>query len=125
MKIIGNAVSFVILYLIFMCPTYILPYLGSNSAILGGAATALDGHVFTPATWIHLGSLLSLVVITWIRGSLSDKKWLIIFPVLAAAFDFLPMLNMIPLVPTIMHLLAMIVGVIGSKSAVYQNTANI
>ena len=59
----------------------------------------------------HLGSMLVLIAITWFRGNLVDKKWLVVFPILATVFDFVPTLNFIPLVPTVMHLLAIIMGV--------------
>jgi len=38
MKILGNAVVFVIAYVLLMLLTYYLPYLGSNSAVVGGLA---------------------------------------------------------------------------------------
>ena len=109
MKFLGNAVLFVALYLVFMIPTYYLPYLGSNSAVMGTVIIAEFG--FNPYFWLHLAALLALVVITWFRGVLIDKKWLLIFPLLATVFDLAPLLSAIPLVPTVMHLLAIILGV--------------
>lgn len=117
MKLLGNAVVFVILYVLFMLPTYYLPYLGSNSAVVGALGVATDAGI-NPAFWPHAGALFVLVIVTWFRGTLVDKKWLIIFPVLAAVFDLAPGLSSIPLVPTIMHLLAVILGVIEAKAAV-------
>jgi hypothetical protein len=114
MKFLGNTIVFVILYILCMLPTYYLPYLGSNSAVVAGAAAATNSGV-NPAFWAHLGFLFLLCVITWVRGSLIDKKWLIIFPILALSFDLIPGLSMIPLVPTVMHLLAIILGVAGVK----------
>ena len=109
MKFLGNAVVFVALYLVLMIPTYYLPYLGSNSAVMGAVIIAEVG--FNPYFWLHLAALLALVVITWFRGVLIDKKWLLIFPLLATVFDLAPVLSAIPLVPTVMHLLAIILGV--------------
>ncbi len=123
-KVLGNAVVFVILYVLFMLPTYYLPYVGSNSAVIGtlgqfgaavGDASPLKG--INPAFWLHLGSLIVLMVLAWFRGVVVDKKWLIIFPILAAIFDLAPALNLIPLVPTVMHLLAIILGVVVAKAA--------
>ena len=108
---------FVVLYTVFMIPTYLLPYFGSNSALLGATLAAGDAGVY-PLFWLHLGSLLALIVITWFRGAFVDKKWLVVFPVLGAVFDLVPTLNFIPLVPTVMHLLAIIFGVIGTSRAV-------
>ncbi len=115
MKYLGNAVVFVILYILFMLPTYFLPYLGSNSAMGAALGAAADAGI-NPAFWAHLGSLIILIVIAWFRGTFVGKKWLIIFPILAAVFDLMPGLSLIPLVPTIMHLLAIILGVIGGKT---------
>ena len=115
-KILGNAPVFVILYILFMIPTYYLPYVGSNSAVIGATAAAADAGVL-PAFWMHLGSLLVLIVITFFRGSLVDKKWLVIFPILATVFDLVPGLNLIPFIPTVMHLLAIIMGVAARKPA--------
>ncbi len=117
MKFLGNAAVFVTLYLLFMLPTYYLPYLGSNSAVIGAMGAAADAGV-NPAFWPHLGSLIVLVVVSWFRGVFVDKKWLIIFPILATVFDLAPGLSSIPLVPTVMHLLAIILGVVGAKATV-------
>ena len=106
MKFLGNAVVFAALYLVLMIPTYFLPYIGSNSAVIAAA----EPGIYLPF-WLHLAALLALVVITWFRGVLIDKKWLLIFPLLATVFDLTPLLSSIPLVPTAMHLLAIILGV--------------
>ncbi len=117
MKIFGNSVVFVLLYILFMLPTYYLPYLGSNSAVLNTAGMAVDAGM-NPAFWLHLGALIVLMVVIWFRSVLIDKKWLVIFPVLATVFDLVPGLSLIPLVPTAMHLCAMIIGVSGAKAVV-------
>mgnify|MGYP001379576383 CR=1 FL=1 len=112
MKYLANTFVFVTIYILFMLPTYYLPYLGSNSSavnVLGAAA----GEGLNPAFYFHLGALLVLLIITWIRGTYIRKKWLVIFPILASVFDLVPGLSMIPLVPTAMHLLAIILGVVG------------
>ena len=110
MKILGNAAIFVLIYIVFMIPTYLLPYLGSNSSIVNTAGVA-TGSGINPAAWAHVASMLILVVITWFRGSLVDKKWLIVFPILAMAFDFLPGLSFIPFIPTVLHIVAIVMGV--------------
>lgn len=110
MKFLGNVVVFVAVYLVFMIPTYYLPYKGSNSAVLGAIMATAEAGI-NPYFWLHLAALLVLVVIAWFRGVLIDKKWLLIFPLLATVFDLVPGLSSIPLVPTVMHLLAIILGV--------------
>ncbi len=110
-KILNHTVVFVSFYLAFMIPTYLLPYVGSNSAVLN-AAGASSGLGMNPAFWLHLLSLLVLLALAWFRGGNIDKKWLLIFPVIALVFDFVPGLSSIPLVPTVMHILTLILGVI-------------
>ena len=117
MKILGNVAVFIIVYLLFMMPTYVLPYLGSNSSVLNTAGAA-SGAGLNPALFVHVVALVILIAITYFRGKLIGKNWLIAFPILASAFDLLPVLSLIPFVPTLMHLLAIIFGVIGANSAV-------
>ena len=112
---VGAAV-YVIAYVILMIPTYILPYLGSNSYALNLSGVGL-GQGLSPQFWLHLCFLLALVVITWFRGSSIGKKWLVVFPFLALVFDLAPALNLVPFVPTVMHLLAIVLGVTGAASS--------
>ena len=114
-KALGNAPVFVIAYILFMLATYCLPYLGSNSAVVG-AVVAASGAGVTPAFWMHLGALLILCLLCLIRGAYVGKMWLVIFPILAAVFDLFPGLSAIPLIPTVMHLLAIILGVVGATA---------
>lgn len=114
-KALGNAPVFVIAYILFMLPTYYLPYLGSNSFALQGMSSAAGGGLST-LFWLHLGSMVVLCFLCWIRGQYVGKKWLLVFPVLAIVFDFVPGLSLIPMVPTIMHLLAIILGVVGTSA---------
>ena len=107
-KLAGTTV-FVLLYIIFMIPTYLLPYMGSNSTLIN-AASMLGNPLF----WVHLLSMLILVWLCWARGSVIGKSWLVIFPILALVFDLVPVLNSVPFVPTVMHLLAIILGVVGN-----------
>ena len=116
-KALGNAPVFVVAYVLFMLPTYYLPYVGSNSAIVGALGAAAGAGV-NPAFWVHLGALLVLCFLCWVRGAYVGKGWLIVFPILAVVFDLVPGLSAIPMIPTIMHLLAIILGVVGAKAVV-------
>ena len=117
-KALGNAPIFVIAYIIFMLPTYYLPYLGSNSSILQGTAAAAGASGGGFFFMLHLGAMLALCFFCWVRGAYVAKGWLVIFPILAIAFDFVPGLSLIPLIPTWMHLAAIILGVVGAKAVV-------
>ena len=95
----ASAVLF-FLYLLFMIPTYVLPYLGSNSAVLG-AAGASAGFAFSPQFILHFISLLVLIGLSHRRGKVVDKQWIVIFPIIATFFDMMPGINLIPLIPTV------------------------
>lgn len=111
----GNPALFAILYILLMIPTYWLPYMGSNSAVLNATGSAA-GVGMNPAFWPHLGALALLIGVAWMRGKPIGKTWLVIFPILALVFDLTPGLNFIPLVPTVMHLMAIILGVSGGSA---------
>jgi hypothetical protein len=110
---IKSAMIFALVYIACMIPTYILPYFGSNSIMMNGFMAAT--HHVSPALLLHLGFMLALVAIGWGRGAALDKRWLVIFPILATLFDLVPTLSVIPLVPTTMHLLLLILGVSSKK----------
>lgn len=114
--LLQNTVLFVSAYLVLMIPTYILPYFGSNSAIVNGLGAGL-GRGLTPMWWLHAWFLAMLVVIASLRGKGIGKRYLLLFPALAMAFDLVPLMNMVPLVPTVMHLAAIILGVTGVAAA--------
>lgn len=121
MKIFEKTPVFVISYLLAMLPTYVLPWLGSNSSAMQGlAASTRDsgGDAVNMLFLIHLACLIFMVVITWIKGKSNDRGWIAIFPVVAAVFDMLPGLSLIPLIPTIMHVLAIIFGARGQPQVV-------
>jgi membrane-bound acyltransferase YfiQ involved in biofilm formation len=115
-KTLGNAPVFVISYIIFMIPTYYLPYIGSNSMIMHGMDAARGTSVMNIPFWFHMGAMLVLCFLCWVRGAHVGKSWLLVFPILAIVFDFVPGLSSIPIVPTAMHLLAIIMGVVGAST---------
>ena len=111
----GNVGIFVIAYVIFMVPTYLLPYLGSNSSVAQGMAMAAGQSALKIPFILHLLSLLVLCVLAKFRGDAVGKTWLVALPVLALLFDLVPFLSAIPMVPTVMHTVALIVGVVSSR----------
>jgi len=105
-----NTLVFVVGYVLLMIPTYLLPWLGSSSAVLN-AVGAVIGHGMTPQWWVHAWCLVMLILMAWLRGDFIGNKYLPVFPFLAAVFDLTPGLSMIPLIPTALHLAAIILGV--------------
>jgi len=114
-KNLSRTVPFILLYLLFLVPTYILPYMGSNSTILDSMAKAGGYEGPNYGFYIHMFCLIFLVFLAWVRTSRLTKNYLYIFPVLALAFDMIPVLSMIPFIPTIMHLLTLILGITLAK----------
>jgi len=109
-----NTLAFAIGYVILMIPTYLLPWLGSNSMMLNALGAAI-GHGMTPQWWAHAWCLVMLMLMAWMRGDFIGKKYLPVFPFLAAVFDLTPGLSVIPLIPTALHLTAIILGVKASE----------
>lgn len=115
LALVANGPTYVVLYLICMVPTYILPYFGSNSSVVNMAGQ-VAGLGFSPAFWVHFGALLMLCALAWVRGAYIAKQWIVTFPVIALAFDLVTGLNFVPFVPTVMHLLAIILGISSPKA---------
>lgn len=105
-----NPAFFVIGYTVFLIPTYILPYLGSNSSVIN-ALGAASGAGLNPVLYFHIAALAVLVLISWLRGKLINKAWLGALPFAAAMFDLLPGLSLIPMVPTVLHVVAIVLGI--------------
>ncbi len=105
-KTLAKGSSFLGLYIAVAAPTYILPYFGSNSIVIGAATAGAT----LPQFLVHLACLIALCVFARIRGQIIGKGWLISMPILAAIFDMVPLLNWIPLVPTAFHAVALVVG---------------
>ncbi len=138
MPFMRNPVWYVGGYLIAMLPTYVLPYLGSNSVTARAACALADSMpmyrqsthscaTVHAALVFHALFLGILIFLAYARGSVIDKKWLVIFPVMATFFDLMPGFSAIPLFPTIMHVLAIILGVVtGSAPArAYDGTGRV
>ncbi len=117
--LLKNTVFYVIGYLLLMIPTYVLPYFGSNSLLANVLGAAL-GHGPMPQWWLHAWSLVMLVLLGYLRGQIVGKRYLIAFPLVAAVFDMVPGLSVIPMVPTVMHALTVILG--GIKPVLPANT---
>lgn len=120
MRIATNPVLYVVGYLVLMIPTYVLPYFGSNSHIARETAGAIGnalagssevGSALRLPFWFHLICLVLLVGLALLRGRRIGRAWLAVFPAVALAFDMAPVLSLIPFVPTVLHLLAIILGV--------------
>lgn len=111
-RLLMNRIFFVLSYLVFAAPTYVLPYFGSNSSLFNVTGAAL-GLGALPQFWYHLVALYLLVVIAWLRGAHTGRPWIAIFPFLAGIFDMVPGLNWFLLIPTGFHVVTLVMGVKG------------
>ncbi len=103
--------GFLLFYVIGMIPTYILPYFGSNSYLAQAAVAALTKSSFGLSwTILHIGALAVCVIAAWARGKTIGKSWLVALPIVATLFDLAPGLNVVPLVATILHVVALVSG---------------
>lgn len=119
-----STVAYVLSYLVLMLPTYVLPYFGSNSALLGVMSSAVRGSLLPmPPWWMHVWCLVALIVWNWLRGNVVNKKYLAVFPFIAAFFDMTPGLSSIPLIRTVMHLIGLVLGAMGVAAIAEDETA--
>ncbi len=106
-----KALIYVLIYLVFMVPTYLIRYLGALAIF---ADTDRGDFIADSINTMLLICLIALIVIALIRGLAIGKSWLVVFPVIALVFDFV--LVFVPLVPTVMHILALVLGSITDNS---------
>ena len=95
-----STVQFGVTYVILALPTYVLPWLGSNSLV---AALVSGGSVLL-YTFLHCLCLIGLILIACIRAVHVRHAVLALLPVCAAMFDMVPGLSLIPFAPTAFHI---------------------
>lgn len=102
-KAIANTTLFAVTYLIFVLPSYYLSYASNIN-------NGLSVDVLSLPFMLYLLSILVLLGLSLVRGAMIGKYWLVLIPAVAFVFNLTPVLNEIPLVPYVYHLLAMIIG---------------
>jgi regulator of nucleoside diphosphate kinase len=112
-KTFANTTIFVSAYIALMLITYCLPNLDSQSFM----AQSLNVSIFS--AFLHISAMLGLIWISLIRGVLIGERWLVLLPIVAFAFDFIPKLSAIPIVPSIYHLLAIVIGAVSPFIATF------
>ena len=100
-------ISFVLTYVV----GWLSPFLGlaSMGASMAGADafswTWLVGKAFLAALYICMAAA------SFLRGVANGTKWAVAFPLAAGVFDIAPLLSLVPLVPTALNIVALVVGV--------------
>jgi sugar phosphate permease len=106
--------KFLTIFLIAMVPTYIYRWVFVAGAIAdastgGNSASALG----STATLLLALSYAVMIYVSYKRGLVNDRKFLVAFPVAGAVFDIL--LGFIPFIPTLFNILTIIFGVMKGK----------
>ena len=109
----GLGARYFIAYAVTLIPTYVLPYFGSNSLLVNGLASGVGG--MPVQFWWHISCYAVLMFLAFIRGARIARLWLVAFPLLSAIFDLMPVINNIPLAPTVFSIAALYIG--SSRSA--------
>ncbi len=111
-KALANTTIFVSTYIVFTLLTYYLPSLNTQSLVV----PTLDGTGLSSsptalfALFLHISAMLGLIWISFVRGIMIGERWIVLLPIVAFAFDFIPKLSAIPIVPSIYHVLAIVIG---------------
>jgi hypothetical protein len=108
--------TFVILYLIVMLFTYVWRMAVVGGAMDGGTTVEDVKNMASVVNWILFFNYVVLALIANSRGKKIEKKYLVAFPIIGGFFDVL--LGFIPLVPTIMNILALVFGLSDGKQEV-------
>ena len=107
--------AFLAMFLVPFILTYVVgwlsPFLG-----LGSLGAAMAGDDTFSWSWLAGKAFLAALYIcmaaaSFLRGVANDTKWAVAFPLAAGVFDVVPGLSWIPFVPTILNVIALVVGV--------------
>ena len=105
--------KFIIIYVLFLAPTYIWGWvfgLGAIGASMDGAMaseeiadTAVYGRMILMAI-----SYVVMAFVAYRRGLANNRRYLVAFPIIGAVFDLF--LAFIPFVPSVFNFLGLILG---------------
>lgn len=111
--------KFLIIYVLFLAPTYIWGWffgLGAMGASVDGtmdsediANTAVYGRMFLLAI-----SYVVMAFVAYKRGLANNRKYLVALPLIGAFFDLF--LAFIPFVPSVFNFLGLILGAMSNPS---------
>lgn len=92
-------------YAALIVPSYVLPWIGSNSMMAAiFSESARSGFGF------HALTLLGAVGLSFFRGWQIKKPHLGLIALTALACDFLPLINLIPFLPSLFHGITLLLG---------------
>lgn len=114
-----NTIVFITTYLVVMLLTYVWRF----SLFSAGIDDDLSSVNFVNITWILLINYVILTLIVYARGKAINKKYIIVFPIVAGCFDII--LVFIPFVPTIMNIITIVTAASENKERIiYKDNVN-
>lgn len=108
--------TYVILYLIVMLFTYIWRMVIAGGAVDSGTTVEDFKNMASVVNWLLFFNYIVLALIANSRGKKIGKRYLVALPIIGCFFDMV--LIFIPLVPTIMNILALVMGLSDGKQEV-------
>ncbi|WP_420723557.1 hypothetical protein [Hwanghaeella sp. LZ110] len=110
-----NIFAFLLTYIIFMIPTYLIRFAAFSAAVQSTNSEQDISNIGNAASLMMIACFLILALIAFFRGRRIEKPWLAAFPIVAGVFDVV--LFFIPVVPTAMHILTIVLGCISKPNS--------
>ena len=108
-----STAGFLILFLVPAAFTYLSGMLLLAAAFDESAGTRDDAGTIR-ITYLAVCYVV-MALACFYRGKRTDKKWLVVFPVLGGLFDMF--FGIIPFVPSVLNIVALVVGIQGKKDS--------
>src|SRR5436309_1532257 len=94
-KPLGNSISFVLLYLVFMAALYVPQWLGTDWVAQNASGVAATLEMVTAAGasqtfWIHVVCWTGLIILAFVRGVAIGHGWLVALAIVGAFLDLVP-----------------------------------
>ena len=101
---------------VFLIPFVLTYIVGWLSTFMGmGVGSMGAAWLLTKAFLVVL--YVCMIAASLLRGVANGSKWAVVFPIAAGIFDIVPPLSLVPLVPTVLNIIALIMGVRAGKTA--------
>lgn len=102
--------KFLIIYLCIMITTYMWRFAAFGAAMEDGADVDAVGDTMN---FLMFASYAGMAWVAYARGKAIGKNYLVAFPIVGGVFDLI--LVFIPLVPTVMNIITIVVGMPDAK----------
>jgi MFS family permease len=94
-KPLGNLISFVVLYLVFMAPLHLPQWLGTdwvaqNAPGMAATLEMITGIGASQTFWLHVVCWSGLIILAFVRGVAIGHGWLVALAIVGAFLDLVP-----------------------------------